>query len=235
MCLIKHQRILGIESTGFSVSVGLMDKGVPKGLIYLDDGTPGSRTLLSTIDQLLSTLSMDKRSLEGICVSLGPGSFTSLRISLSTAESMGLGLNIPVYGVNVLLLVAATVPFYPHLIKVIQNAYKGEFYFAAYDTSQGDPIEVEKLKLGSPKLFFDSLKPNELIVGNGLSQLLERFDLRDKQVRWNMSFQRVVSGIGVIEYFLEKQAKPPSEIPLEPIYVRLSDAEINYARQFKNR
>ncbi len=233
--LLKEQKILGIEASGFSVSVGLMENGIPRGLIYINDGSPGSEILLSTIDHLLSTLKMEKEALDGICVTLGPGSFTSLRISLSVAEALGLGLDIPVYGVNTLILIAETVPFYPHPIKVIQNAYKGEFYTSAYDNSGGSSVELAKLALIKPKDFYDNLVPNDLILGNGIELLEKKFDLADKQVRWNSDFQRVVSGIGVIEYFLNSEAKQPSTIPLDPIYIRLSDAEINYAKQFGSK
>ncbi len=230
---LKEQCILGIDGSGFSVSTGLMDKGIPKGLIYINDGSPGSEILLATIDQLLKTLKTEKEELQGICVTMGPGAFTSLRISLSVAEALGLGLNIPIYGVNSLILIAATVPYYPHKIKVIQNAYKGEFYTSSYDTSRGKTVELDDLKLITPNDFFDNLEANELILGNGIEQLVKKgFDLSKKKVKWNLDFQRTISGIGVIEYFLNSESRPPSEIPLEPIYIRLSDAEINYAKQF---
>lgn len=231
--LLREQCILGIDGSGFSISTGLMDKGIPKGLIYINDGSPGSEILLATIDQLLTTLKIRKEKLDGICVTIGPGAFTSLRISLSVAEALGLGLDIPVYGVNSLILIAATVPYYPHKIKVIQNAYKGEFYTASYDTSSGKAVDLDDLKLITPTDFFDNLAENELILGNGIELLIKKeFDLIKKNARWNLDFQRTISGIGVIEYFLDSESRPPSEIPLEPIYIRLSDAEINYAKQF---
>jgi len=233
---LKEQRILGIESSGFSISVGLMEKSVPKGLIFLNDGTPGSQALLSTIDRLLRVLKVDKWELDGICVTMGPGSFTSLRISLATAEAMGIGLNIPVYGVNTLVLMANSVPYYPFRVKVIQNAYKGELYTASYDNSQGKPKELTPLSLVTPDDFYAALEKNDLILGNGIDRLrVQKYDLAKNGIRWNNDFQRTVSGIGVIEYFLETEVKKPSQIPLEPIYIRLSEAEMNYSKQFGER
>lgn len=230
---LKEQTILGFDASGFSVSVGIMENGIAKGLIFLNDGTPGSEILLSTVDQLLKTLKMEKESLEGICVTLGPGSFTSLRISLAVAESIGIGLNIPVYGVDTLQLIAATVPFYPYAIKVVQNAYKGEFYSASYRTQSGHPQEVEGLSLIQPTAFYEKLQPNDLVLGTGVGLLLQKkFDLKAKHVCWNEDFHRSISGISVIEHFLETEVRASSLKPLEPIYIRLSDAEINYHKQF---
>lgn len=231
--LLKEQCLLGIEGSGFSVSIGLMDRGVPKGNLFLNTGAPGSESLLSGIDLLLRKLKIPKNDLHGICVTLGPGSFTSLRISLSTAEALGLGLNIPVYGVDSLVLIAASVPFYPSTIKVIQNAYKGEFYSASYETSRGKAVPVSDLDLIKPDLFYERLQKGDLILGNGIAKLIElQFDLKAREVVWNQDFQRIVSGIGVIEYFQENEMRPPSPIPLEPIYIRLSEAELNYEKQF---
>ena len=58
------------------------------------------------------------------------------------------------------------------------------------------------------------------------------YDLDSRKVKWNNDFHREVSGISVIEYFKNQEAQPPSDVPLEPIYIRLSDAEINYKSQF---
>ncbi|MCP4750896.1 MAG: tRNA (adenosine(37)-N6)-threonylcarbamoyltransferase complex dimerization subunit type 1 TsaB [Proteobacteria bacterium] len=231
--LLREQRILGIEGSGFFISVGLVDKGVPRGLIFLNDGSPGSQTLLAAIDRLLSMLKIEKRTLDGICVTLGPGSFTSLRIGLSTAEAIGLGLEIPIYGVDSLILIAASVPFYSHTVKVVQNAYKGEFYTASYRTDRSEVVEQGKIGLIKPSDFYDNLQENDLILGNGVERLIEnKFDLVQKKVRWNLDFQRTVSGIGVVEHFLDTEAKQPSQVPLEPIYIRLSEAEINYSKKY---
>lgn len=231
--LIKEQCILGIEGSGFAVSVGLMDKGIPCGNLFLNTGTPGSESLLMGIDRLLEIVEVNKEDLDGICVALGPGAFTSLRISLSTAEAMGLGLNIPVYGVDNLRLIAATMPFYTFTVKVVQNAYKGEFYTASYDTSSGDVSVLSELALIKPGAFFEQLQKGDLILGSGVAKLIDLgFDLDSRGAVWNQDFHRIVSGIGVIEHFLEQEAAIPSEVPLEPIYVRLSEAELNYEKQF---
>lgn len=230
---LREQCILGIEGSGFANSVGIVDQGTVKGLLYLNDGSPGSEVLLTLIDQLLRTLKLERDRLQGVCVTMGPGSFTSLRISLAVAESIGLGLNIPVYGVDTLQIMASTVPFYPTTIKVIQNAYKGEFYTASYSTCEGYAQCIDPLRLISPDEFYEGLAKEDLLLGTGIALLLSKgYDLAAKQVRWNLDFHRNASGIAVVEYFLDHEAQPPSLKPLEPIYIRLSEAEINYQKQF---
>lgn len=230
---VKEQTVLGIDASGFSVSVGLMERGVAKGQIYINDGSPGSEILLATVEQLLSTLKMEKQNLDGICVTMGPGAFTSLRISLAVSEALALGLSIPVYGVDTLKMIAGTLPYYQGKIKVIQNAYKGEFYTATYITESGKPREIEEIRLVTPGVFVEALEEGDLVLGTGLDTLFQKgIDLEDLKVRWDSSFHRNISGISVVEHFLDDEAKEPSLKPLEPIYIRLSDAEINYSKQF---
>lgn len=234
--LMNEQTILGIEGSGFSVSVGLMEKGMPLGNLFLNTGQPGSESLLYGIDQLLALTGTQKSALDGICVARGPGAFTSLRICLATAEALGLALGIPVYGVDNLTLIAATVPFYPNRVRVVQNAYKGEFYTADFNTKNGKAELMTKLGLIKPAVFVEQLQQDDLILGNGLSKLVKMgFNLESRGVYWNQDFSRVVSGIGVIEHFLEQEAVKPDGVPLEPIYIRLSEAELNYEKQFGKR
>jgi len=230
---VKEQCILGMEGSGFSVSVGLVDRGVPRGNLFLNSGAPGSESLLMGIDHLLRMAAVEKEALDGICVTLGPGSFTSLRICLSTAEALGLGLSIPVYGVDSLVLIAATVPFFPSTVKVIQNAYKGEFYTSSYNTQSGKAVAVSELGLIKPDDFYNQLETGDLLLGSGVEKMIELdFDLKARGVVWNQDFHRMASGVGVIEHFLEFETIEPSAVPLEPIYIRLSEAEINYEKQF---
>ena len=223
---------MGIDATSQSVAVGLSQKGTFRSSIYLNNGAPGSETLLKSIDHLLLACKIDKTALEGICLSLGPGSFTSMRISLSTAQALGFGLNIPLYDTNSLILIAETLPFYSSPLKVIKNAYKGELYTATYDTSQGQARELESLMLITPQALVTKLNPGEIVLGD--IDLLRHYsdELKEKDILLHQSVNRIPSGLAVIEHFAECQEKPPSVIPLEPIYIRPSEAEVNYKKQF---
>jgi tRNA threonylcarbamoyladenosine biosynthesis protein TsaB len=230
---IKEQIILGIESSGQSVSVGLTQEGKALGLIYSNIGQNGSALLMKSIDQLITQSNLLKEDLAGICVNLGPGSFTSLRISLATAESLGIALNIPVYGVDGMTLIAATTNFYPKPVHVALEAYKKEFYTATFDMTKGTPKIVQEIKLSKPQDFYDSLQEGELILGSAVPKMLALdLDPTEKKAFWSSNFHHQATGIGVIEYFAEHEAKEPAIVPLEPIYIRLPDAEISYAERF---
>ena len=117
--------VLGIETSTMTGSVALMDeerliaeytlnlprrskeKRIGVGVYPAESGallrreTHTSR-LMPAIDKVLKDASLTIQDLDGIAVSLGPGSFTGLRIGIATAKGLAQGLNIPVVGIPTL-------------------------------------------------------------------------------------------------------------------------------------
>ena len=65
---------------------------------------PQSQVLLGHIEDVLKIAHMDKKDLDGIAISIGPGSFTGLRIGLASAKMLSYALDIPVVTVSSLEL-----------------------------------------------------------------------------------------------------------------------------------
>jgi tRNA threonylcarbamoyladenosine biosynthesis protein TsaB len=76
----------------------------------LGERTSRAVTLLEDVDALLRQAGLHTRDLEGLAVGVGPGSFTGVRIGLSTARGLALALGIPVAGVSTLDALAAGAP-----------------------------------------------------------------------------------------------------------------------------
>jgi tRNA threonylcarbamoyladenosine biosynthesis protein TsaB len=76
----------------------------------LGERTSRAVTLLEDVDALLRQAGLRTRDLEGLAVGVGPGSFTGVRIGLSTARGLALALEIPVAGVSTLDALAAGAP-----------------------------------------------------------------------------------------------------------------------------
>lgn len=68
-----------------------------------------SRLLQPTVQSLLQASSLQPADLSGICVGLGPGSYTGVRLAVTTAKAMAVALSIPVYPVSTLAVLAEAV------------------------------------------------------------------------------------------------------------------------------
>ncbi|KKL06136.1 hypothetical protein LCGC14_2599040 [marine sediment metagenome] len=141
-------RILGIETSTMTGSVALMDEvrliaeytlNLPRRSKERRVGVSASlrkethtSRLMSAIDKMLKDASLTIKDLNGIAVSLGPGSFTGLRIGIATAKGLAQGLNIPVVGIPTLDGLAFNLSCCQDLICPILDARKGEVYCALY-------------------------------------------------------------------------------------------------------
>jgi tRNA threonylcarbamoyladenosine biosynthesis protein TsaB len=76
----------------------------------LGERTSRAVTLLEDVDALLRQAGAHTRDVEALAVGIGPGSFTGVRIGLSTARGLALALDIPVAGISTLAALAAGAP-----------------------------------------------------------------------------------------------------------------------------
>lgn len=86
------------QRDSFSVALIVADKIIKKKLVHSE--RKHSEKLLKTIDGILKSVKKSIHDLSGIAVVKGPGSFTSLRIGVSTANALAFGLGIQVIGVD---------------------------------------------------------------------------------------------------------------------------------------
>lgn len=90
---------LGIETSSAVSSVAVMDDQRLIGELTVQAGLTHSEQLVPHIELLLKQSGVAKTALTGIAVSIGPGSFTGLRIGMGTAKALAYALNIPLLGV----------------------------------------------------------------------------------------------------------------------------------------
>src|SRR5207247_617489 len=95
-------RTLAVETSTLAGGAALLDGDLVVGEYVLDIRITHSERLMATIDRLLVDAGWSVRDLEGLAVSVGPGSFTGLRIGLSTVKGLALALAIPIAAVPTL-------------------------------------------------------------------------------------------------------------------------------------
>src|SRR5262245_54221583 len=103
-------RILGMETSGEICGVAIVDGEGLVGELRFRHRMQLSERLLPGIEALREQVGISLGDLEGIAVSTGPGSFTGLRIGVTTAKTLAWALGVPVAGVGTLHALAAAVP-----------------------------------------------------------------------------------------------------------------------------
>ena len=93
-------KILAVDTTSLAGSVALLEDDVLRGLVGFSTVPGHAERLLPTVDSMLAGLSLSLSDLDGFAVAVGPGSFTGLRIGISTVEGLSYSTGRPVVGIS---------------------------------------------------------------------------------------------------------------------------------------
>ncbi|MDI6736219.1 MAG: tRNA (adenosine(37)-N6)-threonylcarbamoyltransferase complex dimerization subunit type 1 TsaB [bacterium] len=162
-------KVLGIETATPTGSVALIDDEEIISEYTYQGGLPHckldhSAWLMPAMDKLLKDAGLSCQDIEGIAVSSGPGSFTGLRIGVSTAKGLAQGLKIPVIGISTLDSLACNLPYTEKIICPVLDARKKEIYTALYKGSQ----RLTDYLVIPPQQIIEIISQPTIFLGNGL-------------------------------------------------------------------
>ncbi|MDD4148758.1 MAG: tRNA (adenosine(37)-N6)-threonylcarbamoyltransferase complex dimerization subunit type 1 TsaB [Bacteroidales bacterium] len=168
--------ILNIETSTEICSVSLSNNGEIIDLTIDDPSTQGfvhgqhSRILAVLVQDILERNALKANSLDAVAISEGPGSYTGLRIGVSTAKGICLGGNLPLIAINTLLIMAKMAKEtqkskYDFIIPMI-DARRMEVYCSVYDGNINLITETEA-KIIDENSFSEYRGKKVLFCGNG--------------------------------------------------------------------
>ena len=104
-----------------------------------------SERLMPLLDRVLAESGIEREEVEAVAVAAGPGSFTGLRIGVSTARGLAQALAIPAVPVCTLEALAESVPAPGALVCPLLDARRNQVYTALYHRSAVAPFKLETL------------------------------------------------------------------------------------------
>jgi len=132
-------KILAFDASGPTASAALLEGERLVAASYADCGLKHSVTLLPMAEELLSRAGWTVAGLDLLAVTHGPGSFTGLRIAVSTVKGLALVNNTPCVGVSSLEAAAWGCADRDGLVCALMDARRGEFYTATFEIANGRP------------------------------------------------------------------------------------------------
>jgi tRNA threonylcarbamoyladenosine biosynthesis protein TsaB len=230
----KGPVLLALETSGVCGSIALVTERQCLGEYTLCSKQTHSRRLLVGIEWLLGEVGFDWKKIGGVAVSLGPGSFTGLRIGLSTAKGLAMATGIPLLGVAALDGLAAQLAHAASLICSVLDARKQEVYTAFYRSGPAGVERVSDYMVLPPATLAAMISEPVLLVGDGAFAYEELFRERlgDALViaPGEIYFPRAaaIGQLAFSKWQRQEFLEPASAVPL---YIRPSEAEMN----LKNR
>ena len=215
-------RVLAVETSTLSGGAALLDGERVVGEYALDVRLTHSERLMAAIDQLLSDADWTARELEGLAVSVGPGSFTGLRVGLSTVKGLALALAIPVAAVPTLDAMAAMLPYASLPVCPVLDARKREVYASLYRwDGRGMRREWDYLAV-APDELARRLDEPVIVLGDGADAIRSPLAHRIQPPRRGP----VPAVVGALGHARLAIGDTVAMADLAPIYLRPSEAEL---------
>ena len=218
--------MLSFEASAKSASVALSEDGKLISLVQQCSGPTHSRTLLPMAEDLLKNCDYRLKQMDCFAVSCGPGSFTGIRIGVSTVKGLAWAADKPCIGVSTLAAMAWNGVSAGGLICAVMDARRNEVYNALFEIQDGKPMRIcpdRAISLEALSLELQEKESVPFLVGDGAyltSQYLTMHNLPFRIPPDNLLWQ---NAWGVAMEAVDKE--PGSSQDLLPVYLRLSQAE----------
>ena len=170
-------RILALETTERVGSIALLEQGISLNERRLPASRRTAQVLVPSIGELLAEFAWRPADLGLIAVSIGPGSFTGLRIGVVAAKSLAYAIGAQVLGVDTLATIAEGLPDGPASVAVAIDAQREEVFAAHFQRQTSsepgicDPRASGPIAILARDAWFQSLRPPVVAVGNALARM----------------------------------------------------------------
>ena len=218
--------ILALESSAKAASAALVEDGRLVALSSQCSGLTHSRTLLPMAEDLLKNAKKTIRDVDLFAVAHGPGSFTGVRIGVSTVKGLAWATNRPCVGVSTLEAMAWHGLAAGGFVCPVMDARRQQVYNALFEIREGKPVRLTEdrpiaLEELAPQI--KALGAPVFLVGDGAALTAKYLD--SVQIPYRLAPDNLVwqSAWGVAMAALDKA--PGSADDLLPVYLRLSQAE----------
>ncbi len=221
-------KILALDSSAVVGTVALCEDSRLIALYTLNTGNTHSQTLLPMIESVLRSAEWEIDDVELLAVSNGPGSFTGVRIGISTVKGLAFGKNIPCAGVSTLHALAYNLRDREGIICPVMNARRSQVYNALFSCKDGVLTRLcpdRALSIAELDAELATLDQPIYLVGDGYDITAEGFvqtlpvSVLPEQ-RYQNAYSVALCGLAAYQ-----AGQATDDVSLSPVYLRPSQAE----------
>jgi len=225
-------KILAISTAEKECSIALMEDTNPVCEEMWAAKQTHSKRIMDMVAHIMDRASLSVNELDGFVVAKGPGSFTGLRIGISTIKGLAFAVSKPCAGISTLDGIAWQFSYSSLPVCVIMDAQRGEVYHATYNFKDGKLIKKSQEKALKPLEVFKLLDKETLFAGSGSVAYQEIIKKEFKRkAKFAPLFQNKVRASALAHVLSQNPSllndKEDNINSIAPEYLRKSDAEIN--------
>ena len=226
-------KILALDTATTSCSTAIVDNGLVNAELTTVNNQTHSKHLMSMIDTVCNMSGLAIAAMDGFAVNVGPGSFTGLRIGVSTVKGLAWSLKKPVVGISSLDALAWQCAPVSYLICSLLDARKHEVYACRYRFRAGELTKEGSEQVTAPAEVIHDIREPCLFVGSGAT-------LYGKEITQKLGELAFIAGrshekiraSSIAELSIDRFTRHQTEdvASLVPRYIRKSDAELHWQK-----
>ena len=221
-------KILALDSTENIAAVAITDGKKLIGSTVINAGKSHSELLLPAIESLMKASGLNYSDIDLFACSSGPGSFTGVRIGVSTIKGLAFGSDKPCIGVSTLEALARNLVGFEGIACPVMNARRGQVYNALFEVNNGEIkrlCEDRAIAISDLEEELKGYSAPIYLAGDGYGITADGF----KEVKYKITPEplRYQSGYSVAVCALKKyqNGDRTSDAELTATYLRLPQAE----------
>jgi tRNA threonylcarbamoyladenosine biosynthesis protein TsaB len=222
-------RILAIETTGQRGSIATLsgegDSLTMVGQSMLNAERRTAQALAPALQTLLANAAWPPDSIQLVAVAVGPGSFTGLRIGVTTAKTFAYAVGAEVIGINTLVALAHQAPPAAEPLWTIMDAQRGELFVARFDPSDDGKLTITRDTSILPQdAWLAHLQPSDRVTGPATRRVLTKLPANISVVP-EPHWQPTAEAVGYVGWQAYRAGQRDDIWQLVPHYYRQSAAE----------
>jgi tRNA threonylcarbamoyladenosine biosynthesis protein TsaB len=223
-------RLLAVDTATEICGVALATDGDLEAEVVLHHGQTHTRHIIPAIEAVLDQARVSLSAVDAFVVTRGPGSFTGLRIGISTVKGLAMATGKPMVGISTLAVLAHQAQGRSELVCPIIDARRNELYWALYERRKTGLQARMPETVGPAGLIPGHIDAPCFFIGNGVlsyqSHIQEKID---GPSLWASPEQGHIQPAVLARLGLEKlrAGRTDDLLTFGPVYLRKSDAEIS--------
>jgi tRNA threonylcarbamoyladenosine biosynthesis protein TsaB len=225
--------ILALETSHTAGSVALLNDGNLLRERTLDPARRSAQTLAPAIEALLTECQVMPREIGLVAATIGPGSFTGLRVGVTTAKTLAYAIGCDIIGLDTLDVAAAQTPASllnaQASVQAVLDAQRRELFVATYQSRAGQGGAELLSRTGETQLmaadaWLAQLSPATIVTGPGLGRLVDRLPAGVVVVPPELR-EPLAATVGRLAFAEHSRGRRDDLWKLAPLYIRPIAAE----------
>lgn len=224
-------KILALDTSTTGCSTAIMDNGVVAAELTTVNNQTHSKHLMIMIETVCGMSGLEIGAMDGFAVSIGPGSFTGLRIGISTIKGLAWSLKKPVVGISSLAALAWQCATGPYLVCPLLDARKHEVYSCRYRFSAGELGKDGNDQVSTPAEVINDIREPCMFIGNGATLYRKEISQKLGDLAYFAGGRHdLIRASSIAELSADRFVHQQTDdvTSLVPHYIRKSDAELHW-------